>query len=356
MENAMTTTMEHEAALRSRWQALQNAESPPRIRDAAAELGVSEAELLALDCGRRVTRLAGDWGELLQELAALGRVMALTRNDDAVHEKYGVYGNVSINGGMGLVLNPDIDLRLFLGHWHYGYAVQETTRIGIRHSLQFFDSDGTAVHKVYLTEQSNRDAYTDIVARHRSTDQSSRQPVIAAPAVPARPDEEIDVTGLRNHWRVLRDTHDFRDLLKRFGVARLQGLRLAGTEFATTVAPDGFAQVMEVVADAALPIMIFVGSPGVVQIHSGPVAKLTRIGPWFNVLDADFNLHLRLDRIDSAWVVRKPTVDGMVTSLELYDAAGRLIAQLFGVRKPGQTEDETWRRIVEALPLLDWPS
>jgi putative hemin transport protein len=70
------------------------------------------------------------------------------------------------------------------------------------------------------------------------------------------------------------------------------------------------------------------------------------------VLDPDFNLHLREDAIASTWVVFKPTRDGTVTSLELYDKAGFCFAQLFGARKPGKPELQAWRDIVAALPKV----
>jgi putative hemin transport protein len=70
---------------------------------------------------------------------------------------------------------------------------------------------------------------------------------------------------------------------------------------------------------------------------------------WLNVLDPGFNLHLREDHIASAWVVKKPTVDGTVTSLELFDPAGDTIAMLFGKRKPGQPELPEWQATVERL-------
>ena len=95
--------------------------------------------------------------------------------------------------------------------------------------------------------------------------------------------------------------------------------------------------------------MVFVGSPGCLQIHTGPVKKLKEHGPWYNVLDPGFNLHLNEAQIDAAWVVRKPTADGVVTSLELFDADGGIIAQFFGKRKPGLPELEAWRAIVDAL-------
>ena len=52
-----------------------------------------------------------------------------------------------------------------------------------------------------------------------------------------------------------------------------------------------------------------------------------------------------------AWVVRKPTEDGIVTSVELYDAQGVLLVQFFGERKPGQVEREDWRAIVQEAVL-----
>jgi putative hemin transport protein len=107
--------------------------------------------------------------------------------------------------------------------------------------------------------------------------------------------------------------------------------------------------VLEAAARDGLPIMVFVNNPGCIQIHTGPVAHLKTAGPWFNVLDPDFNLHLREDLVKSAWVVRKPTSDGFVTSLELYDATEGLVVQFFGKRKPGQSESLDWRRIVEGL-------
>ena len=93
--------------------------------------------------------------------------------------------------------------------------------------------------------------------------------------------------------------------------------------------------------------------PASIQIHSGPVKRLATLGPWFNVLDPEFNLHLHEEHIVHTWVTRKPTADGTVTALELFDARGELIATLFGQRKPGIPELEAWRHIVHAVPALE---
>ena len=96
--------------------------------------------------------------------------------------------------------------------------------------------------------------------------------------------------------------------------------------------------------------MVFVGNPGCVQIHSGPVHRIEVVGPWLNVLDPRFNLHLRQDLVASAAVVRKPSVHGDIHALELFDAAGEIAVQFFGTRPPQGQERPDWRALVTALP------
>jgi putative hemin transport protein len=72
-------------------------------------------------------------------------------------------------------------------------------------------------------------------------------------------------------------------------------------------------------------------------------------GPWYNVLDPEFNLHLRETKIASTYVVKKPSVDGIVTAIEVFDDKGEMIIQFFGKRKPGIPELETWREVVKTV-------
>lgn len=336
--------------LLQRWQDLRRDTPGMRIRDAARELAVSEAELLATGCGANVTRLAGDWREVLRQVPSLGRVLALTRNEHCVHERRGTYSAPSFDGHVGLVLGDDIDLRLFMSNWAAGFAVSEETSVGERRSLQFFDGTGAAVHKIYLLEGSDAAAYERVVAAYAAADQSPLQSVQPAPAREEdRPDGEIDVAALRDGWAALKDTHEFFPLLRRCKVGREQALRLGGTDFAIPLPLDAARRALELAAADVLPIMIFVGNRGIIQIHTGPVRRLRATGPWFNVLDPNFNLHLRETAITSMWLVRKPTADGDVTSLELFDAAGDQIALMFGKRKPGSPEDLGWRALAHSM-------
>lgn len=343
-------TSQTTTALAERWAALRADEPNLRIRDAAQRLGVSEAELLVTRLGEGVTRLTGPWPEIIRALGKAGEVMALTRNGSVVHERHGVYGELSVEGHVGLIVGEDIDLRIFFGPWAHGFAVSEDTKAGPRNSLQFFDAAGQAIHKIYATEKTDAAAFRAIAETFRAPAQSADLAVKPAAAKPApRPDAEIDAAALRSEWAALKDTHDFFPLLRRHKVAREQAFRLAGRDFAEPVSNDSARRMLEAAAASDLPIMVFVGNPGMIQIHTGTVKRLVPTGPWFNVLDPMFNLHLREDAIASSWLVRKPSVDGTVTSLELFDKDGELIVSFFGKRKPGMPELQDWRRLAESL-------
>lgn len=337
------------ADLRHAWRALQSRQGL-RQRDAADLLGVSEGELLASAVGENVVRLEGDFRELLKRAGELGPCMALTRNPACVHEKIGPYENVSWDGQVGLALGEAIDLRLFFRHWRIGLAATEERAAGVLRSLQFFDEAGEAVHKVFLRPQSLLPAWQRLVDAFAAADQ---QPGVAvgprSPAAGEGPDEAIDIAGFRAAWGAMTDTHEFFGLLKKFGVSRTQGLRLAGRDFAYPVPVDAARRLLYAAAAQKLPIMVFAGNRGCIQIHTGPVTNVVVRENWLNVMDPDFNLHLREDRVAAAWVVVKPTADGDVTSLELFAGDGSTIAMFFGKRKPGVPEMEDWRALVRKL-------
>lgn len=338
-------------ALRRAWTDLQAGAPGLRIREAAERLGVSEAELLSTGLGDTVRRITPDVATLLPRLQALDEVMALTRNDVFVHEKDGVYRNASVTAHVALVVDHHIDLRIFPAYWKHGFAARVESRGQELRSLQFFDAHGVAVHKIYArpgTDMAAWDALEDDLARAGEAE----RPHAFEPqeeVAPDRPDAEIEVGTLEEGWRGMRDTHDFFQLLRRVDVGRLQALRLVDEELARpSPHEDALRRVLEGAAEGGVPLMIFVRSPGTWQIHHGPVHRIVATdGGWLNVMDPGFNLHVREGLIASSWIVRKPTETGWVTSLELYDGSGELLALLFGERKEGDPENPAWAALLD---------
>lgn len=326
-----------------------------RHRDAARAIGISEGEAIAAAVGRRdglaALRLRGPWPEMFEQLPALGPVMALTRNENVVHEKIGRYEALSHEGLMGLALGKDIDLRIFYHRWRHAYAVTEESPGGAQRSLQIYDSYGDAVHKVFLRGESDLDNWLAFIERNASDDQRPGERVRRDRPLPeTTPDAAVNVAGFRDAWAQMKDTHEFFPLLRQFKLARTQALRLASPEFAYRLAHGSARHALQEAALTGMSIMCFVGNPGMIQIHTGAVKRVEVMGDWLNVLDSTFNLHLREDRIAQTWRVRKPTADGIVTSVELFDAESETMAMFFGERKPGKHELPDWRALAERLP------
>ncbi len=168
--------------------------------------------------------------------------------------------------------------------------------------------------------------------------------------------KHIDAVGLARGWSEMKDTHQFFGLTKKFGVERQQAFRLVEGRFTERARLNCVHRLLDEAAMDATSIMVFVSSGGCIQIHSGPVSRIepmvTPTVRWINVLDAGFNLHLREDMICNAWIVRKPTEDGVVTSVEVFDGQGELMAMFFGSRKPGVPEQQAWLDIAARLPRL----
>lgn len=324
-----------------------------RERDIAANLGISEAALVAAEVGLTAIRIDADPNKLLARAPEFGTVMALSRNESAVHEKIGVYEAIQIGDMTSLTLGENIDLRIFNRVWTHAFAVTKTDGETVRRSLQYFDKAGEAIHKIHLRPESNLEAYEAFVADHRLEDQA--QDFVAQPftRLATGRTEGFDVAELRDHWSRMTDTHEFFGMLKKLDIDRRAAVQHVGNDFAWKLADGVAANFFAKAVETQINLMCFVGNKGIVQIHTGPVQNIAPMGPWLNVMDPTFHLHLRADHIAEAWAVRKPTKDGHVTSVECYDKNGEMVIQFFGKRKEGNVEMAEWRALVEGLPTTN---
>lgn len=323
-----------------------------RDRDFADQNNISEAALAAAYVGATATRIEAHPDHIMAAAEQFGEVMALTRTPSCVHEKVGVYENYHTGSHAAMVLTEDIDLRIFPRHWCHAFAIEKKTDAGVQHSLQVFDAAGDAVHKIFLRPGSKTDNWPAIKSaitldnQSQIFDDAPREPVEAAKSAPAKRDV------LRKEWARLTDTHQFLRLCSKLKMNRLGAYRIAGTPFVRPLAPQAANQMLEAVQAAGLEIMLFVGNKGCIQIHTGPLETLRSIGPWQNVMDPKFNLHLRLDHIAEVWAVEKPTHRGPAVSVEAFDKDGMMIFQTFGLGKEGRDSRPAWGKLVEGLEGL----
>lgn len=364
------------ASLTERYEALRAEQPKLALRDAAARLNVSEAELLAANgIGKTVTRLQeGDNvpREIMRRALDLGKVMAMTRNENGILERTGVATKMkpqepvtgldadkekerearmrNIAGGY---LGGEIDLRFTFKNWKYAFAVAQPGKDGaVSRSLQFFDASGNAVHKVYVKSDAGVPVFDKIVADFRNPVQSADLNVAAAPVKKAqKPDSAVDVKEFQQAWNEINDVHQFNRLLSEFGVMREQGLRLGPVDKVQRIAPQAVRQLLEEAAKKQVEIMAFLGNDSTIQIFSGKINKVQEAGGYFNVLDPEFNLHLRDSAFVSGYVVKRAGV----VNVEFYDKDGNEVVSFFGVRSRDNPVPQAWIDLAMALPKADAP-
>ncbi|WP_309251732.1 ChuX/HutX family heme-like substrate-binding protein [Herbaspirillum rubrisubalbicans] len=237
LASALAAGCATQPSLSERWAQLQQAQPKLHTRDAARELGVSEAQLLATQIGPGAQRLRAseqDIQALLERLPELGRIKAITRNEDAVLERAGEVTPVRrdeqgrVVPGTGFAGGP-IDLRFGNAGWGSAFAVVQAGRAGkTSRSLQLFDRQGNAVHKVYLDNEQHVAQFDQLVADFRMADQHAALTVelAAPPALPAAaatPSAEA-IRQLRQSWQALTDVHQFPRLLRELKLTREQAL------------------------------------------------------------------------------------------------------------------------------------
>ena len=358
------------APLAERWSTLRAEQPKLQIRDAARALGVSEAQLLATNIGNGVTRLQADGNqprEIMRAALDLGLVQAITRNENGVIETTGTASKFKQAGDKseqadakdpetearqrniaGGYLGGAIDLRFHFENWKYAFAVVQPGRDGKpTHSLQFFDANGTAVHKIYLRNEPGVAVYDKLVATFRLPQQSAELNVLAvAPKAAEKPDSEIDVKEFQLAWKDMTDVHQFAQIMREFHLSREQALRLAPAGVVERVTPAALRTLLENAAKDKVAIMVFLGNEGLTQIYSGKIEKTMAAGGFFNVLDPDFNLHIRDTALRSGWVVKR----GGVTSVEFFDKDGTQVVSFFGVRERGKPQPQAWVDLADSLP------
>lgn len=320
-----------------------------RPYDLAQQLGLSEAALAEADLGHGTVRIDPTLGRLIPAIAALGEVMALTRNRSCVIEKIGVYKDFHDGDHAAMTLGKDIDLRMFPRRWTHAYAVE--TADGTRRSVQVFDAAGDAVHKVHLRDGSDLTAWVALRDELALPDQESLsefQPR-ALPEGAGLAGDRADV--LRQEWVRMTDTHQFNALVRRLKMNRLGAYRVAGEPLARQLSVAAVPALLERVQASGQGVMFFVGNAGCIEIHSGPIQTLKPSGPWLNVLDERFNLHLRGDHVAEVWLVDKPTKRGAAISVEAFDQDGELIFQCFGMRPDRGGDPEAWSELLASLPV-----
>lgn len=349
----------------SLWEQYQSKKAQDRMlfpTEGAQALGVSELELML--ASPFSDYIGTQCKALLEQLSQFGRLESIVRNAFAVHEKLGEYHNLKLTDKMGIAVNVGgLDLRIFMSRWQHALAVNDTSNPEKpSHSIQFYDGSGNAINKVYLREVTDErlaqwQALTDQHKQAYLNSEAASESIELAPLEAKtvwqyKALDAEDLKTLQTTWKNITDVHQFHSLLTALDIDRASSFCQAPEGMACRLQVNAVEQILEKAKDSGCPIMIFVGNTGMVQIQTGQVFRLVRMGEWLNILDkadTDFTLHLKDSALAQVWCVKRPTKDGMVTCIEGFDQFGTSIITIFGERLEGQPELPEWRLLTDEL-------
>ena len=348
------------------WQTYQQQKAKDRMlfpTEGAAALGVSELELLLASPNSQY--MGQNCKEVLMQFEQFGQMESIVRNELAVHEKQGVYKNLKLGEKMGLAVNVGgLDLRIFMWQWQHMLAVTDESKDS--YSIQFFDARGNAIDKAFLrslTEQNMQKWQAMIQAEvdKLTIEKTDAKPSDNTITLDAKPQKQpwqykaLDsdaLATLHKEWLDMVDVHQFHFLLKKLELDRASSYRQAPEGMTTELNVAAVESLLLAVQEQQCPIMIFVGNTGMVQIQTGQVHHVKRMGDWLNILDkkeTDFTLHLKDSALAQLWCAKRMTKDGVVTCIEGFDADGESIFSIFGQRAEGEAEREDWQAITTKL-------
>lgn len=159
---------------------------------------------------------------------------------------------------------------------------------------------------------------------------------------------KLDISEIRRSWSEMRGALDLNELLSKIKASRLDVYQLIGIDYAMQIEKDAIYDILKGVVDYNIPILMSMGNGAVLQTYQGLIHKISSKGNWISILDGESSFHLQEERIHHVWIVKKPSINGMHISMELFDQSGDVLAIFSGADVGGISQCK-WRKLVEQI-------
>jgi putative hemin transport protein len=197
-----------------------------------------------------------------------------------------------------------------------------------------------------LVDESHTEAYQTLITQFRDPIQTSSLSLENKPTKIALNDE-IDAGSLRQRWSQIKDVHEGGQIINAFNSPRIKIYEALGDEYAKKLPYSIIEDTLKALSEYQIPTMIFVQNQSAVQSYAGHIKRLLRTGPWFNILDEGFNLHLNTEQIGQAWLITKPSENGYIHSLNVFDHNHNEIMIMTDNRTRGEQESIEWATLMK---------
>lgn len=296
--------------------------------------------------GDRVLRLQDEPAALLKRLYRLGDLEAGTCNRACLLCQTTSYQRLAYSSGCGVgrLRHGAVTMDVFPRQWALALAVVAPVA-GVRAgTLLFFDVHGALQYQLQVPGDRGRHAFEELVCAMLHPEQT----LLPRPQPAPVPQDtgRVNLAALEQGWSVLREPQDFTALLRRHGVRRLRAYRLVRDKFARPVSLDSVPALLTLGALRQAPLSLRCGNKGCVQRFEGVLPLPVWQGARLSLCRAGMRFNLSLREVASVWRVRKPSAEGVITTIELFDAAGERVLTISSGRSRGRLELPSWRALL----------
>ena len=263
-----------------------------RIRDAAKILKTSEANLLSTQINDNVFFLKLDLEYFFHVIKTIDKLMFLTRNDIIVHEL--ILGGDQIIYAQDRILFHENNIPILsINKDDIKFSFFETSYHGKKqlHSLQLFDAVGEAVLKIYL-KGKDQEKFLKIKSKQKVDYNFEVQKINVKSYIKTK-----------NNFDIFYDFSE--DANVRFDVIKHSKFILR--------------DLIENFSKEKLPIQIHGFGNNTLQYFFGKIKNIVDFGPWINIIDKKFNLHVLEDKIKYSQINRFSHGNINYVSVEFFD-------------------------------------
>ena len=280
--------------LKSKWKKFQQDHPKVRIRDAAYQMKVSEAELLSTEINETVSfLLIEDMTAFIKDVLKVDKIMLLIRSDYVVHEKTIKTKNIRLedNQIIDLDKNDCSILDFNMDAFEYVFFQKKMHSNRELKSFQLFDKAGMAILKIYL-KGKDLGFFDEIDLKYKKTYNYEMQS-----------DLDINNSNLLDSKIKINLPYDTSNSKTTCRDISVKSLRL----------------ILENASDMKTPIQIHALGLGTIQYHRNTVRNIVDYGPWVNVIDQKFNLHVLENGLTRASLVQYQFKDCQQYLINFFD-------------------------------------
>ena len=293
--------------LKSKWKTFQKDNPKVRIRDAAYQMKVSEAELLSTEINETVSfLLIEDMTAFIKDILKVDKIMLLIRSDYVVHEKTIKTKNIRLedNQIIDLDKNGCKILDFNIDAFEYVFFQKKMHSNRELKSFQFFDKVGRAILKIYL-KGKDLGLFDEIELKYKKIYNYEMQS-----------DLDINNSNLLDSKIKINLPYDTSNSKATCRNISVKSLRL----------------ILENASEMKIPIQIHALGLGTIQYHIDTVRNIVDYGPWINVIDQKFNLHVLGNGLTKASLVQYQFKDCQQYLINFFDKNNTHVLGVTGVK------------------------